>query len=103
MVLGFTPNVADRKDYRCSPAYAKPELLAKLPPTMITVAGYDALKDENLEFVQALKAAGVHVTSTVASISWHGFFPAFAEGNEILHQAAYLVKRQFGLLQVPTQ
>eukprot|EP01122_Echinamoeba_exundans_P006289 TRINITY_DN1736_c0_g1_i1.p1 TRINITY_DN1736_c0_g1~~TRINITY_DN1736_c0_g1_i1.p1 ORF type:complete len:400 (-),score=41.77 TRINITY_DN1736_c0_g1_i1:139-1338(-) len=103
MVLGCTPNAGDRKDYRCSPAYAKPELLSKLPPTMITVAGYDALKDENLEFIQALRTAGVHVTSTVASISWHGFFPAFAEGQEILHQAAYLVKRQFGLLHVPDQ
>lgn len=96
MVLGFTPNEADRMDYRASPGYAKTELLAKLPPTMITVAGYDALRDENLEFINVLRAAGVHVTSTVASISWHGFFPAFAEGQEIISQASLLVKKHFG-------
>jgi hypothetical protein len=79
MVLGFTPNEDDRKDYRASPGYAKTELLS------------------NLEFVNVLRAAGVHVTSTMASISWHGFFPAFAEGKEILSQASLLVKKHFGL------
>lgn len=92
MVLGFCPTVEDRKDWRASPGYASRDLLAQLPPTMVTVAGYDALKDENLEMIKVLRDAGVEVTSVVASISWHGFFPRFAEAPEILSQISYTLK-----------
>ncbi|WP_405064104.1 alpha/beta hydrolase [Kribbella sp. NBC_01505] len=56
----YTPDPALRPDPVVSPILA--ESLAGLPPVLITTAGFDPLRDEGIEYAEALQAAGVDVT-----------------------------------------
>ncbi|KAI2604450.1 alpha/beta-hydrolase [Hypoxylon fragiforme] len=49
-----------KPDHRHSPLLA--ESLAKLPPALIQIAGFDILRDEAFAYADALRAAGVEVT-----------------------------------------
>lgn len=69
LYLGTDP--ALRHDVRASPALS-PEL-ALLPPTFITVAGFDPLRDEGLAFAVSLQRAGVPVRTLRAGALTHGF------------------------------
>ncbi|MGI9345582.1 MAG: alpha/beta hydrolase [Gammaproteobacteria bacterium] len=51
----------DRTNPLAAPALADPELLAKMPPTQIVVAGFDPLFDEGAAYGAALKKLGVRV------------------------------------------
>jgi acetyl esterase len=47
--------------------------LPALPPTLITTAGYDVLRDEGLAYVEKLKTAGVTLTHLHAPDMGHNF------------------------------
>ena len=66
----YTPDPALRSDPLVSPLLA--EDLTGLPPTYITTAGFDPLRDEGNEYAEALKSAGVAVTHTCYSSLTHG-------------------------------
>ncbi|GAB2676560.1 alpha/beta hydrolase [Kribbella swartbergensis] len=66
----YTPDPAVRTDPLVSPLLA--EDLTGLPPTYITTAGFDPLRDEGTEYAQALAAAGVPVTHASHPTLTHG-------------------------------
>lgn len=58
------------------PVYASPSLGTKhshLPPTITFVGGLDPFKDETINYVQALKDAGVPVKFELYEKAFHGF------------------------------
>ena len=57
--LGALPD----DDPRLSPLRASDSALAALPPTFISTAGYDPLRDDGDEFARRLRAVGVKVTT----------------------------------------
>jgi acetyl esterase len=53
----YVPDAGDRSDPRVSPILA--EDLSRVPPTLITVAGFDPLRDEAIAYAMRLKDFGV--------------------------------------------
>jgi len=53
----YVPDPEDRADPRVSPILA--EDLSGVPPTLVTVAGFDTLRDEAIAYAQRLKDFGV--------------------------------------------
>jgi acetyl esterase len=70
----YTPNPADRLDWRCSPAMATD--VARLPPTMIIAAAYDVLSDDGATFAARLTREGVPTTFRIVDGVNHGFMGA---------------------------
>jgi len=58
-------------DWRCSPLLH--ENLRALPPAFVLTAGYDPLRDEGLQYAQALTAAGNRATLVCFERQIHGF------------------------------
>jgi acetyl esterase len=69
----------DRTDPRVSPLLA--ENLAGLPPALITVAGFDPLRDEGQRYAEALRAAGTDVDFRTMGSLTHGFANLFPLGG----------------------
>ncbi|TCC26457.1 alpha/beta hydrolase [Kribbella sindirgiensis] len=67
----YTPDPTLRPDPIVSPLRA--EDLTGLPPTYLTTAGFDPLRDEGLEYATALKAAGNPLT--------HAHHPTLPHGH----------------------
>ena len=63
---------ADREDPLCSPLLATSH--ARLAPALITVAGFDPLHDEGVEYARRLHAAGVPVTLLEHDDLTHAWF-----------------------------
>jgi acetyl esterase len=86
----YAPDPADRLDWRCSPALASD--LAGMPPTLVVVAAYDVLRDDDLAFAALLKKAGVDVALCLVEGVNHGFMgaptppPAVAETLVLVRQ-----------------
>lgn len=71
---------ADVLDPLISPLMSEPDNLLKHPPTHITVAACDVLRDQALAYGQLLRSAGVQATEEVLQGVPHGFtFPTNAE------------------------
>lgn len=60
---------ADADDYRGAPIKFSQE---GMPPSLVTTASLDPLRDQGLAYVEALKAAGVHVQHRSADGNIHG-------------------------------
>ncbi len=74
----FWDHYADARD-RSNP-YASPLCatdLSNLPPALIQVAEFDPLRDEGLQYAEALQAAGVETQSRCYEGFIHGFFSHF--------------------------
>ena len=74
----FWDHYADTED-RANP-YASPicaDDLSNLPPALIQVAEFDPLRDEGLQYAEALRAAGVDTQSHCYEGFIHGFFSHF--------------------------
>jgi acetyl esterase len=62
---------AEPGDPGAYPLHQQP--LPKLPPTLVTTAEYDLLRDEGIAYAEKLKAAGVAVTHRHAADMHHNF------------------------------
>jgi acetyl esterase len=60
-------------DWRASPLL-HPDL-GRLPPSLLITAGYDPLRDEGLDYAQALTRAGSPCTQVCFERQIHGFVP----------------------------
>jgi acetyl esterase/lipase len=67
----YAPDVARRRDWRCSPLLAAS--LKGLPPALIILAGFDPLFTEGKAYAARLEAAGVPVTVRNYPGQMHGF------------------------------
>jgi acetyl esterase len=67
----YTPDPTLRPDPIVSPLRA--EDLTGLPPTYLTTAGFDPLRDEGLDYVKALKSAGNALTHVPHPTLTHGY------------------------------
>ncbi len=66
----YVPSADDYDDPRVSPIAGR---LDGLPPAHIVVGGFDPLRDEGIDYAEALERAGVTVTLERASGMIHGF------------------------------
>ena len=67
----YLPEPAQDLDWRASPLL-HPDL-SKLPPALVLTAGYDPLRDEALQYSQALTQAGNRCTHILFERQIHGF------------------------------
>jgi acetyl esterase len=81
----YVPAGADRKDPGISPLYGSVE---GLPPAYLTVAEFDPLHDEGLEYGRKLKAAGV----PCEIVDYPGLVHDFIYFQSVLPQAAVALK-----------
>ncbi|MFT5534348.1 MAG: acetyl esterase [Burkholderiaceae bacterium] len=66
----YTPDPADRTDWRASPLLASS--LAGTPPALVVTVAHDPLCDEGLAYAKRLEEDGVRVTSLHLSDQIHG-------------------------------
>lgn len=67
----YVPDVAQRRDWRCSPLFAPS--LRGLPPALVILAGFDPLYDEGEAYAARLQSEGVAVTVKRFPGQMHGF------------------------------
>jgi acetyl esterase len=67
----YLPHAANADDWRASPLLASTH--ANLPPAMVITAGFDPLRDEGLQYADALSAAGVATEYLCFERQIHGF------------------------------
>jgi acetyl esterase len=67
----YVPDVAQRRDWRCSPMFASS--LKDLPPALVILAGHDPLYDEGEAYAARLQAEGIAVTVKRFPGQMHGF------------------------------
>lgn len=83
-------------DWRASPLLCKN--LAGLPPALVLTAGYDPLRDEGLEYADALSAAGNRASYVCFERQIHGFLPMgriLDEANTAVALCAAELRRAF--------
>ena len=66
----YTPDPADRSDWRASPARAASH--ADLPPTLVVTCGHDPLAAEGRAYAESLERAGVRVAALHLADQTHG-------------------------------
>ncbi|CAN5751481.1 alpha/beta hydrolase [soil metagenome] len=89
----------DPADPSVSPLFAAPEDLARTPPALVHVAGYDPLRDEGRAYGEALAAAGVAAKVVEYPTMIHGFYAMGAMtpvADEALDDAAARLRHAFG-------
>lgn len=69
----YTSNNEEKREIKASPGLAEGEWLAKLPPALITTAGFDVLRDEGESYAKQLQAAGVPVVYHEFSDLMHAY------------------------------
>jgi len=77
----YEPNLEKREEIYASPINASLELLKNFPPTLITVAEADVLREEGEAFGRKLDEAGVEVTTT----RYNGMIHDFGLLNPLAH------------------
>ena len=90
----YAPDPASWTDWRQSPLLA-PDLQG-LPPALVITAGFDPLRDEGLQYADALSAAGNRCQTLCFERQLHGFFAmgkAIAEGDTALTLAASVLRQ----------
>ncbi len=77
----YIENPAHWADWRASPLLAAD--LTRLPPALVLTAGYDPLRDEGLQYANALSVAGNRVEYICFERQFHGFITM----SRVLHEA----------------
>ncbi len=83
----YVPDPADRRHPDVAPGLV--EDLSGLPPAVVVTAEYDPLRDDGLEYVERLRAAGVSVSHHHYDDMIHAFFSLvnlLSRGNEAVAQ-----------------
>ena len=70
----YAPEGIDRREWRCSPLYAGPDI--HFPPVFIVTAEYDVLRSEGEAFAQLLQDRGVSTEHHAVPGVNHGFLGA---------------------------
>jgi acetyl esterase len=78
----YLPDARDYEDWRASPLLARSH--AGLPPALVLTAGFDPLRDEGLQYADALSAAGVPAQYVCFERQIHGFITM----GRVLYEAA---------------
>ena len=89
----YLPSAADWTDWRASPLLARSH--AGLPAALVLTAGFDPLRDEGLQYADALSAAGVHAEYVCFERQIHGFLTM----GRLLHEANTAVDLCAGALR----
>lgn len=87
----YLPQGVKPYDPLVSPVYAAPEVLAKLPPTLIQASSTELLLYDCLRFADALRAAHVHTRMGVwpgMPHVWHAFQTTLPEAGAALAEIA---------------
>ncbi len=90
----YIENPAHELDWRASPLL-HPDL-SHLPPALVLTAGYDPLRDEGIEYAQALSQAGNRATHISFERQIHGFIlmgRVIDEANEAVAICAAQLRR----------
>lgn len=90
----YLPDAALELDRRASPLL-HPDL-SRLPPALVLTAGYDPLRDEGIEYAQALSLAGNRATHIGFERQIHGFIlmgRVIDEANEAVAICAAQLRR----------
>ena len=69
----FLPDKVLYDDLKASPVYAEDALLSRLPPTIITTAGFDLLRDDGALYADSLKSLGIDVAYIEFEGLAHGY------------------------------
>ena len=85
----YTPQEADRLDWRASPLLA--QSLAGTPPALVLTVGIDPLCDEGRAYAQRLHDEGVRVNALHLNDQLHGLL---SQGNFV--RASHLVTDYIG-------
>ncbi len=92
-IQNYIPNQTDRTHMYNSPLLLDTKELKNLPPTYLSTAGFDPLRDEGAAYARALTSAGVSVQYKHFSDLIHGYMqmvgliPAAKEAESDFHQA----------------
>lgn len=93
----YVPQREDDTDWRASPLLA--ESLTGAPPAFVLTAGFDPLRDEGLQYADALSAAGVATEYICFERQIHGFITmgrALREANTAVTLCASVLKKALG-------
>ncbi len=85
---------ADDVDWRASPLLAASH--ANLPPAMVITAGFDPLRDEGMQYADALSGAGVATEYICFERQIHGFITmgrVLSEANTALGLCAFALRK----------
>lgn len=97
----FNPNPENRDNILASPTYADKELLAKLPPSIMTTAGFDLLRDDGAAYAEKLKAAGNDITYIEFESLAHGYVTmtgVVSAAKQAILETAEQIKRKLASL-----
>jgi acetyl esterase len=89
---------ADQNDWRASPLLAASH--ADLPPALVLTAGYDPLRDEGLQYADALSRAGVPCQYVCFERQIHGFITMgriIAEANTAVSLCAQALRQAMSI------
>jgi acetyl esterase len=93
----YTPDAAQRLDWRASPARAAS--LKGLPPAFVVTVGHDPLADEGIAYARRLEAEGVSVSHLHVSDQMHAYLTMgkFIPCSGVtLRQAAAALRQSWG-------
>ena len=89
----YLPDPAQNLDWRASPLLHAN--LAGLPPALVLTAGYDPLRDEGLQYADALSSAGTRATLVNFERQIHGFITmgkVLDEANDAVRLCAAMLR-----------
>ena len=94
----YIADPAQWADWRASPFLAAD--LTRLPPALVLTAGYDPLRDEGLQYADALSAAGGRVQYVCFERQVHGFITmgrVLDEANSAIALCAIVLRQSLAL------